>query len=324
MARCRNRASQVPAGLRTLCSGTSSPGRLERWAIGCRARPSSAGGSAPRASPSAAPSGICSWRDWSSGAPDRGRMCTRRSRPGAGAVVRAADSRPRRDRDLRADLPGDDGFAAGARARARVGQPARRGATKEERAWQLCQQYIERRVSGVFFAPLELGRRKRRRQPAHRRSARRRAHSGRAARPHGAALPGARPPRSRRHRQPPRRLRDHRAPAAAGQPPHRVSSALPNAAATVDAREAGYREALYAWNRPPIDRALQRVSIPPIAPAVRALIESDHPDAHRLRQRPHRGTADADAAASSATPFPATSAWSASTTWSTPACCPCR
>src|SRR4029453_7732232 len=27
---------------------------------------------------------------------------------------------------------------------------------KEERAWQLCRQYIERRVAGVFFAPLEL------------------------------------------------------------------------------------------------------------------------------------------------------------------------
>jgi len=30
------------------------------------------------------------------------------------------------------------------------------GATKEERAWHLCQQYVERKVSGVFFAPLEL------------------------------------------------------------------------------------------------------------------------------------------------------------------------
>ena len=29
------------------------------------------------------------------------------------------------------------------------------GLTKEDRAWQLCRQYIERRVSGVFFAPLE-------------------------------------------------------------------------------------------------------------------------------------------------------------------------
>jgi GntR family transcriptional regulator, arabinose operon transcriptional repressor len=30
------------------------------------------------------------------------------------------------------------------------------GATKEEQAWSLCQQFIERRVAGVFFAPLEI------------------------------------------------------------------------------------------------------------------------------------------------------------------------
>src|SRR5450432_3273947 len=29
------------------------------------------------------------------------------------------------------------------------------GQAKEERAWDLCQQYIDRQVSGVFFAPLE-------------------------------------------------------------------------------------------------------------------------------------------------------------------------
>ena len=28
--------------------------------------------------------------------------------------------------------------------------------SSEERAWHLCRQYVERRVSGVFFAPLEL------------------------------------------------------------------------------------------------------------------------------------------------------------------------
>src|SRR4029453_17551623 len=27
--------------------------------------------------------------------------------------------------------------------------------SKEDSAWQLCRQYIDRRVSGVFFAPLE-------------------------------------------------------------------------------------------------------------------------------------------------------------------------
>src|SRR5688572_27996584 len=30
------------------------------------------------------------------------------------------------------------------------------GAAKDEHAWQLCRQYIDRRVSGVFFAPLEV------------------------------------------------------------------------------------------------------------------------------------------------------------------------
>src|SRR2546428_10957432 len=29
------------------------------------------------------------------------------------------------------------------------------GSSKEERAWDLCRQYIDRRVAGVFFAPLE-------------------------------------------------------------------------------------------------------------------------------------------------------------------------
>src|SRR5687767_14354519 len=27
------------------------------------------------------------------------------------------------------------------------------GSSKEERAWQLCRQYIDRQVSGIFFAP---------------------------------------------------------------------------------------------------------------------------------------------------------------------------
>src|SRR5438309_2163511 len=36
------------------------------------------------------------------------------------------------------------------------GSPTSGAASKEQRAWQLCQQYIDRRVAGVFFAPLEL------------------------------------------------------------------------------------------------------------------------------------------------------------------------
>src|SRR4051794_25588604 len=36
------------------------------------------------------------------------------------------------------------------------GSLANPAATKEDLAWELCRQYVERRVSGVFFAPLEL------------------------------------------------------------------------------------------------------------------------------------------------------------------------
>ena len=32
----------------------------------------------------------------------------------------------------------------------------RRATAKDERAWDLCRQHIDRRVSGVFFAPLEV------------------------------------------------------------------------------------------------------------------------------------------------------------------------
>ena len=54
--------------------------------------------------------------------------------------------------------------------------------------------------------------------------------------------------------------------------------AQPNAAATVDAREAGYREALYAAGIP-IDRALVHRLDPSDAPSVRQLMESARPDA---------------------------------------------
>ena len=36
------------------------------------------------------------------------------------------------------------------------GSPTGDGDSREDRAWQLCRQYIDRGVSGVFFAPLEL------------------------------------------------------------------------------------------------------------------------------------------------------------------------
>lgn len=53
---------------------------------------------------------------------------------------------------------------------------------------------------------------------------------------------------------------------------------LPHAAATVDAREAGYREALYVSGAS-IDRGLVHRIDPADAPAVAALLESNRPDA---------------------------------------------
>jgi DNA-binding LacI/PurR family transcriptional regulator len=54
--------------------------------------------------------------------------------------------------------------------------------------------------------------------------------------------------------------------------------ALPHAAPTVDAREAGYREALYAWDAP-VDRALVH-RLDPVDPAsVKAVIEGTAADA---------------------------------------------
>ncbi|TLY50860.1 MAG: GntR family transcriptional regulator, partial [Gammaproteobacteria bacterium] len=51
-----------------------------------------------------------------------------------------------------------EGMMASPRARghALVWGSAAAQRPKEERAWELCLQYIERKVSGVFFAPLEL------------------------------------------------------------------------------------------------------------------------------------------------------------------------
>ena len=50
------------------------------------------------------------------------------------------------------------GMMASPRARDHAliwGSASARGTSKEDAAWQLCRQYIDRRVAGVFFAPLE-------------------------------------------------------------------------------------------------------------------------------------------------------------------------
>jgi GntR family transcriptional regulator of arabinose operon len=149
--------------------------------------------------------------------------------------------------------------------------------SKEDRAWQLCRQYIERRVAGVFFAPLEL-------TPG------KDAMNGRIAQ----ALDEARIPvvlLDRTVLPYPRRghhdlvgIDNRRAGYVITEHLLRLGSrriafvALPNTAATVDAREAGYREALYAWDLA-ADPALVHRLDPADAAAVGPVLESTSPDA---------------------------------------------
>jgi DNA-binding LacI/PurR family transcriptional regulator len=150
-------------------------------------------------------------------------------------------------------------------------------APREDHAWRLCRQFIERGVAGVFFAPLELSAGK---DGVNRRIA--------------DALDAARIPvvlldrtvvayPERGHhdlvgidnRRAGYVITDHLLRAGAG----RVAFVgLPHAAATVDAREAGYREALHAWKRPPDDALAKRLD-PADEAAVRTLIETQRPDA---------------------------------------------
>ena len=151
------------------------------------------------------------------------------------------------------------------------------GDSREARAWQLCQQYIERGVAGVFFAPLELSPDK---DDVNRRIAR--------------ALDAARIPIVLLDRTvvPYPERGDHdlvgidnrRAGYVITEHLLRLGAqriaflAMPNAAATVDAREAGYREALYAWNVA-IDRALICRLDPTQPDAIAALMKQHRPDA---------------------------------------------
>ncbi|MEO8075128.1 MAG: GntR family transcriptional regulator [Acidobacteriota bacterium] len=166
-----------------------------------------------------------------------------------------------------------------ARAHALVwGSPSGTGSSKDERAWQLCRQYIDRRVAGVFFAPLELTTGDK--DDVNCRIAR--------------ALDEARIPTVLLDRTvlpyPHRGHHDlvgidnRRAGYVVtehllGLGSRRIGFvALPHTAATVDAREAGYREVLHAWDAP-IDRALSRRLDPDDSAAVRAMMEAAAPEA---------------------------------------------
>lgn len=148
------------------------------------------------------------------------------------------------------------------------------GASREDRAWQLCQHYIERRVSGVFFAPFDL-------EPAGG-SVNSRIADALAA----AGIPIVLLDRTV-HPYPERGPHDlvgfdnrragfavtaHLASLAA----RRIDFvAMPDAAATVAAREAGYREAVFAREGTPRSHRLD----PSDRASVRALVEEQRAEA---------------------------------------------
>ncbi len=148
--------------------------------------------------------------------------------------------------------------------------------SKEERAWELCRQYIERKVSGVFFAPLELTAGK---DEVNRRIAQ--------------ALDAARIPivlLDRTVLPYPQRghhdlvgIDNRRAGFLVTDHLLRLGCrriaffGLRHAAATVDLREAGYREALHVWDVPAHGALVYRLD-PTDASSVAPLMESNRPE----------------------------------------------
>jgi DNA-binding LacI/PurR family transcriptional regulator len=149
-------------------------------------------------------------------------------------------------------------------------------ASKEEHAWELCRQYIDRKVSGVFFAPLEL-------TPAKDEVNQRITRALDDARIPIILLDRTAVPYPRRghhdlvgidNRRAGYVVTDH----LLGLGARRVAfAAVRNAAATVEAREAGYREALHARSVPFDPHLVHRLD-PTDAAAVRAILETHRPD----------------------------------------------
>ena len=157
------------------------------------------------------------------------------------------------------------------------GSPNGSGNSKEDRAWQMCRQYIDRRVAGVFFAPLE--------ETLHQDDVNLRIVEALDAAKIPVVLldrPALPYPRRGHHdlvgidnRRAGYIITEHLTSLGA----RRVGFvAVPQAAATVDAREAGYREALYAANLP-IARDLAVRLDPSDSSAVDAFMRSARPDA---------------------------------------------
>jgi len=151
------------------------------------------------------------------------------------------------------------------------------GASKEERAVQLCRQYIDRQVAGVFFAPVELTAGK---DDVNYRIAR---DLDRARIP-VVLLDRTVLPYPRRGHHDLVGIDNRRAGFIITAHLLRLGCrriafvGLPNAAATVDAREAGYREALYTWHLR-IDPGMIRRLDPEDQTVVLALMRSCRPDA---------------------------------------------
>jgi GntR family transcriptional regulator, arabinose operon transcriptional repressor len=163
-----------------------------------------------------------------------------------------------------------------AREHALVWGSSTAAASREERAWDLCRQYIDRQVSGVFFAPLE-------RSPV-----KDDVNSRIAQALDDASIPillldrTVLPYPQRGHhdlvgidnRRAGFLITDHLLRLGC----RRIAFVgVPDAAATVDAREAGYREALYIRGGA-LDRALVHRLDPADASAVSSLLESTQPE----------------------------------------------
>ena len=148
--------------------------------------------------------------------------------------------------------------------------------TREDEAWRLCRQYIDRRVSGVFFAPLEMASGK---DTVNEQIAR----AFDAARIPVVLLDRTVVPYPQRGHHDLVGIDNRRAGYVITEHLLQLGArrlafvALPNAAATVDARAAGYREALYAAGAA-VDPALVQRIDPEDGEVVRRLMESLRPE----------------------------------------------
>jgi GntR family transcriptional regulator of arabinose operon len=148
---------------------------------------------------------------------------------------------------------------------------------REDDAWRLCRQYIDRRVSGVFFAPLEM-------TPGKDGVNEQIARALDAARIPVVLLDRTVVPYPQRGHHDLIGIDNRRAGYVITEHLVQLGArrlafvAPPHAAATVDARAAGYREALYAAGAP-VDPALVQRIDPEDGEVVKRLMESRQPDA---------------------------------------------